>query len=566
MKEKLLGSAEWAGNTVSFRLSRDVDPKRTRRDLRDYLPTMSPDRAIALEQGRRVAHEMSVEARKKHATAITHHATSKDETVAKWCERWRAWRVRMGYVASDNEDAKNFRNYIEPVIGHRTMRLVGATDIEAIVEALDARIVDDGENGLSWKTARNAWVCVRAMFRDASTAKASSGLRVRDDNPTLTVAPPEKPKKGTADKLKTFLYPSEYLALMTAPAIWDPDKGKARTRSANVARAKAAQRWMRIFSLAIYNSMRANELKALQWEWIDLDHWIGKVEMQAASNADARRTGKADQDPKCGSFREFDFESEVRPLLLAMHAEAKAANGGEEPTGRIFPTFPTEKDLARRLRKYLELAGCKRPELQARNAHRVPMRFHDLRATGITWMAMRGDDAIHIQELAGHKSIVTTEKYIRKVRRIRGSEWGAPFPPIPVMVVGAKAASNPVEKSDMAPSRPKAGPNLAQEIANLTKSKNKVASPRGFEASAHANSPGEKHRFGSIGPKKAPDRHQSAAAIGSTDPVATALRAALEGAISEGRTVDAAALATELAARARAMSDPKVVPIEGRRR
>jgi hypothetical protein len=38
------------------------------------------------------------------------------------------------------------------------------------------------------------------------------------------------------------------------------------------------------------------------------------------------------------------------------------------------------------------------------------------------------------------------------------------------------------------------------------------------------------------------------------DPVATALRAALEEAIADGRPVDAAALATELATRSRAVT------------
>jgi hypothetical protein len=44
------------------------------------------------------------------------------------------------------------------------------------------------------------------------------------------------------------------------------------------------------------------------------------------------------------------------------------------------------------------------------------------------------------------------------------------------------------------------------------------------------------------------------------------LRAGLEAAIAEGRTLDAAQIATELAARASAVSDPKVVPFAPKRR
>jgi hypothetical protein len=50
------------------------------------------------------------------------------------------------------------------------------------------------------------------------------------------------------------------------------------------------------------------------------------------------------------------------------------------------------------------------------------------------------------------------------------------------------------------------------------------------------------------------------------DAIAAALRSGLETAITEGRTGDAAALATELAARTRAVSDSKIVQLAGRRR
>jgi integrase len=579
---KLLGQADWHGKSLTFRLSRSADPARKRRNIRDYYNGALPDdRLLAKKFAHEFAHRMSLEILEKGATQAVAAQGSKDETVSEWCKRWRAWRVKMGYVKSESEDSKNFRNHIEPLIGGLPMRLVSAANIEAVVERLDARIVDP-EKPMSWKTARNAWVCLRAMFRDAVTAKPSSKLRVdREDNPTLTVAPPEKPKKGSREKLKTFLYPSEYLELMTAPAIWDPDQGEAKTRSANVARAKAAQRWMRIFTIAIYMSVRGKELKALTWEWTDLEHWVAKIEMQASSNADHRRTGRDAEDPKCGSFREFDIEPELRPLLLAMFHEARAANGGRTPSGRIFPTFPTEKDLARRLRKYLELAKCTRPELSTRNAHRVPMRFHDLRATGITWMAMRGDDAIHIQELAGHKSLVTTEKYIRKVNRLRGADWGAPFPPIPAMVIGA---SNVIEKpearqtiasgartSEAAPTAawPQSGPNLAPEIAKVAKQQRKIASPRGFEASTQAKSPGKQGCLGPSGPRNArlrrslvrPDGAVVHRILDANDPIAEALERGHDEAAAAKDWDRARALAAALADHHKALTAPNVVPL-----
>jgi integrase len=415
------------------------------------------------------------------------------------------------------------------------------------------------------------------MFRDASSAKGSSGLRVRDDNPTLAVAPPERPKKGSGNKLLTFLYPSDYLTLVTAPTIWDAKQGLAKRHNANVARAKAAKRWMRIFTLCVYNCLRARELKGLRWEWCDLEHWVGKVELQANTNRDAKRTGKEDKDPKAGSFREFDFEPMVRPLMVKMHAEAKAAAGGKEPTGRIFPSFPGGKDLSSRLRKYLELAGCTRADLHTRNAHRVRMRFHDLRATSATWMAMRGDDPIHIQEVAGHASLATTEQYIRRVRRLRGADWGTPFPPIPSVVLDGwpaekseggrpKTPAAAHKKERAAKGRDQAGTKTGPKITQAHVIAKTKSVPKGIRSVKPCSNQGKNVPLWSGRDQNRARSTSNAAPLLVPDAIAAALRSGLETAITEGRTGDAAALATELAARTRAVSDSKIVQLAGRRR
>ena len=45
--------------------------------------------------------------------------------------------------------------------------------------------------------------------------------------------------------------------------------------------------------------------------------------------------------------------------------------------------------------------------------------FHDLRATGITWCAVRGDDPLEIKQRAGHATFGTTEGYIREAENLR---------------------------------------------------------------------------------------------------------------------------------------------------
>jgi len=72
-----------------------------------------------------------------------------------------------------------------------------------------------------------------------------------------------------------------------------------------------------------------------------------------------------------------------------------------------------------------------RAELFAmRDPTRKAMTFHDTRATGITWCAVRGDDPLKIKQRAGHSSFSTTEGYIREAENLREG-FGSVFPPLP---------------------------------------------------------------------------------------------------------------------------------------
>jgi hypothetical protein len=89
-----------------------------------------------------------------------------------------------------------------------------------------------------------------------------------------------------------------------------------------------------------------------------------------------------------------------------------------------------------------------RSELHLRDASHKNITLHDLRATGITWMAVRGDDPLRIKQRAGHSSFSTTEVYIREAENLaRG--FGDPFPPLPSDLVQATDwATGTVEKHE----------------------------------------------------------------------------------------------------------------------
>jgi pimeloyl-ACP methyl ester carboxylesterase len=60
-----------------------------------------------------------------------------------------------------------------------------------------------------------------------------------------------------------------------------------------------------------------------------------------------------------------------------------------------------------------------------------------LRATGITWMALRGDNPLTIKQRAGHRRFETTEGYIREAENLRAANPGVPFPALPACLLGS---------------------------------------------------------------------------------------------------------------------------------
>ena len=101
--------------------------------------------------------------------------------------------------------------------------------------------------------------------------------------------------------------------------------------------------------------------------------------------------------------------------------------------------MPDHEDRAILLRQHLQTAQVTRAELFESDAHRKHVTFHDLRATGITWSAVRGDDPLRIKQRAGHKAFSTTEGYIREAENLREG-FGEPFPTLPAELTGISAS------------------------------------------------------------------------------------------------------------------------------
>jgi integrase len=327
------------------------------------------------------------------------------ETFRTWSVRWLAARSARGYT-SVRDDRSRLETHIMPALRDRPVAAITRDEIEAIVDALDMK-VRAGE--LHWRTSWNVWAVLRRAFKDAEAAKQRD-LRVRTDNPCDKVAPPDRGVK----KAKQFLYPSEFLALM------------------NCERVPIG--WRRMFAVAVYLFPRAGELEVLEFSDLELER--GQVHIHRGLD----RERNATKGTKTGIARRFAFDANIIPVLEIMKAEA-----GERT---LVVEMPRMRDLAEGLRNYLKLAGVTRAELFTTTETRKQMTFHDLRATGISWMAVRGDEPLHIQYRAGHTSFSTTQIYIRQAEAVREG-FGTVFPALDMLL--ASPTRSEEERSTIGP-------------------------------------------------------------------------------------------------------------------
>jgi integrase len=301
---------------------------------------------------------------------------------AAWFDAWLADRKRRGLVGHVHSDLKH---YIVPVIGKHP-RDWTPEDLRAFCRCLDDKVL---AGTISWKTASNIWGTATRISKDACRSKVDA-LRVRDDNPALGVAGPDRGVR----KAKQYLYPSEFLQFVSCdevPLVWRQ----------NVASA-------------VYLFPRASELRALSLlEDVDTEH--GNAHIHRSLDGD----GKA-KPTKTKMPRRFAIESPLTPLLRAM-----------QEAGRSHVEMPAaQQNLSVIFRKMLKRAGVNRVELHEPTATRKAITYHDLRATGLTWMAVRGDDPLKIMQRAGHSDFKTTQLYVREAEAIREG-FGDVFPPLP---------------------------------------------------------------------------------------------------------------------------------------
>lgn len=375
-----------------------VNGRRRLVDIEPPLTRDPEDRPAAIVEARKLsklARDPSLFVQSRPASA--------GELARDWFDRWLAAKKERGQKT--NAPRSHFDNHIGPVIGGTPMSRVTSEQLERIVQELDAKVA---RGALMWKSAINIWGTVTKAFDDACRGKVLElRCRAKEDNPARAVRGPDR----GVETEQVHLYPSEFLQLVACTGV------------------PLFRR--RCYALAIYAYLRPGELEAIAWDDIDL----ARETMQVRRSVD--RETDAATSPKAGRARAtFAIEPELLPLLRAMHKES----GG---VGAVVGRLGDERELARTLRADLATAGVTRHELhhKSKEPPRDWMRMHGLRHTGITWMAVRGDEPLVIMARAGHEDMQTTLGYVSRAALVRRG-YGSPFPPLPASLTKIQAETS----------------------------------------------------------------------------------------------------------------------------
>jgi integrase len=271
-----------------------------------------------------------------------------------------------------------WRKRVVPSLGHLPVSMItnGAVD-----RAVHAWIVDE----CSRSTVKNSLaVLVRVMEQAVRDG-------IIDRNPARVSGWQHEYKKAEDE-----LDDPRSLAL--------PDWSALTTLAdALVARSSDKYRgWGDVVLFAACTAARIGEVSGCRVRDVDTTEWTWTVRRQTTPSPG----GLIDKGTKGKRARTAPLIEDIRDLV-----QQRIASVGEDPDGRLF-TGPR----GGRITTAVLRDATSWDEVVSKLGYEQ-LRRHDLRHTGLTWMADAGVPLHHLRKIAGHGSLTTTQRYLHPDRQ-----------------------------------------------------------------------------------------------------------------------------------------------------
>lgn len=382
------GAAEWVGSKDRGAwFARISVPGEGRRRHKLYRADGTPltDKEGDRVEAKALTAEISESIRAHHFEQEARRISGRT-TVREFATMWTSGELyrqhgevrRLRPKKSVADDVHRFELHVFPYIGHKAVADVTEQDIEQCL----ARAAADAERrrGRPWRqgTKVHVYQILKRLF-DLAIRPG----RLRTDNPVTTDVRPAK----DVPKLYSFLFPAELQALLACAEI-------PLTRRVH-------------YALAVYTGLRKGSLRALRWDGLDFTH--GTL---------------TSLESKTGLPQMFQIAPDLVALLSRYHALCGSPPGTEKVIGDLRCKPGREAEA---LRADLQAAGVDRNDLfsTAQNVERL--RFHDMRATFVTWARRAGRGSGWISDRTGHLTDEMMRRYDRGARTLESLNM-KPFP------------------------------------------------------------------------------------------------------------------------------------------
>lgn len=266
-------------------------------------------------------------------------------------------------------DRYMLRRDVYPIVGDKHVADVTDTDID--------RVMAKAPPEWSPRSRQKLYLLLHRLF-DLAIAP----VRLRKDSPVTAY---HRPRLGRS-KLFSYLYPKEFLALVACTAI---------------------PLWRRVlYTLAVYTGLRKSSLFALKWSNMD---FVNGTLLSTVSKTEIAQM------------------FEIPAGLIAVLKRWKACCGQIDVNTPVVRRTGKRDQEAQELRADLLLAGVTRSVLFQKSVNIEQLRFHDLRATFVTWAKRDGKGDGWIGDRTGHLTQEMIDRYTRAARTLADLRMD-PFP------------------------------------------------------------------------------------------------------------------------------------------